>query len=132
MFRLIQDGKIKVYEYLDTREIFTDEHVISFKEILEKYQLIHTVKADSITNDSIYTVDESDIPNREVIKFYVKEVWYFDKITSTFNVKIISFCPIMVRDGDTGLEKYPLFWVPFDNLRPFLSQTEVLTSFCSL
>lgn len=126
MFRLIQDGKIKVYEYLDSREVFNDEHVVNFKDLLEKYELIFTVQADSITNDSVYAVDESDIPNRDVIKYYVKEVWYFDKITSTFNVRIIGFCPIMVRETDLGIQKYPMFWIPFDKLRPFLAQTEVL------
>ncbi|MBP5455642.1 MAG: gliding motility protein GldN [Paludibacteraceae bacterium] len=126
MFRLIQDGKIKVYEYLDSREIFNDEHLVEFKDLLEKYELIFKVQADSITNDSVYVVDESDIPNRDVIKYYVKEVWYFDKITSTFNVRIIGFCPIMVRETDLGIQKYPMFWIPFEKLRPFLSQTEVL------
>ncbi|MCQ2193478.1 MAG: gliding motility protein GldN [Paludibacteraceae bacterium] len=126
MFRLIQDGKVKAYEYLDSREIFNDDHLVSFKDLLEKYELIFTVQADSITNDSVYVVDESDIPNRDVIKYYCKEVWYFDKITSTFNVRIIGFCPIMVRETDLGIQKYPMFWVSFDKLRPFLSQTEVL------
>lgn len=128
IFRLVQEGKIKVYEYLDTREIFTDEHVVPFKDLLDKYGLIFTVQADSITNDSVYVVDESDVPTRDVIKYYVKEVWYFDKITSTFNVRIIAFCPIMVRDNeDTGAkDKFPLFWVPFDKLRPFLAQQEIL------
>lgn len=128
IFRLVQEGKIKVYEYLDTREIFTDEHVVPFKDVLDKYGLIFTVQADSITNDSVYVVDESDVPTRDVIKYYVKEVWYFDKVTSTFNVRIIAFCPIMVRENeDTGaMDKFPLFWVPFDKLRPFLAQQEIL------
>ena len=56
----------------------------------------------------------------------MKEVWYFDKVSSTFNVKIIALCPILVKDGDTGKEKMPLFWVSYDKLRPFLAQTEVM------
>jgi len=126
IFRLIQEGKINVYEYLDTREIFTDEHIVSFKELIDKFEVIHTVKADSLTNDSIIVVDESDVPNRDIVKYYVKEVWYFDKITSTFNARIIAFCPIMVKETDLGIQKFPLFWVPFETLRPFLSQTEIL------
>ena len=34
IFRLVQEGKINVYRYLDTREIFTDENIVSFKEII--------------------------------------------------------------------------------------------------
>ena len=126
IFRLVQEGKINVYEYLDTREIFTDEHIVPFKDLIDKFEVIHTIKADSLTNDSVIVVDESDVPNRDIVKYYVKEVWYFDKITSTFNARIIAFCPIMVKETDLGIQKFPLFWVPFEKLRPFLSQTEVL------
>lgn len=126
MFRLIQEDKIKAYEYLDAREIFTKEHELTFSEIINKFEIIHEKKADSLTNDSIIVVAESDVPNRDVVKFYVKEVWYFDKITSTFNARIIAFCPIMVKEGDLGLQKFPLFWVPFETIRPYLAQQEVL------
>lgn len=126
MFRLIQEDKVKAYEYLDTREIFTKEHELPFSEIINKFDIYATKKADSLTNDSIIVVEESDVPNRDVVKFYVKEVWYFDKITSTFNARIIAFCPIMVKDGELGIQKFPLFWVPFETLRPFLAQQEIL------
>ncbi|MBO7505789.1 MAG: gliding motility protein GldN [Paludibacteraceae bacterium] len=126
MFRLIQEGKVKAYEYLDTREIFTKEHELPFSEIVSKFDINHEKKADSLTNDSIIVVDDSDVPNLDVVKFYVKEVWYFDKITSTFNARIVAFCPIMVKDGELGVQKYPLFWVPFETLRPFLAQQEIL------
>ena len=126
MFRLVQEDKIKVYEYLDAREIFSEEHVTTFKDLLEKFEIIYTTQNDPVTNEMVYVVDESDIPNRDVIKYYLKEVWYFDKISSTFNVRIIAFCPIMVKETELGIQKFPLFWIPFDTLRPFLSQTEVL------
>jgi len=128
MFRLIQDNKIKVFEYLDAREIFTEDHIISFKDLLEKFEIIYSMQNDPVTNEEVYVVDESDIPNRDVIKFYVKEVWFFDKVTSTFNARIIAFCPIMVKETDLGIQKFPLFWMPFETLRPFLSQTEILVT----
>jgi gliding motility associated protien GldN len=126
IFRLIQEDKIKVYEYLDIREFFDDNHVLTFKDLLDKYEIIYTTENDPITNETRYVVDESDIPNRDIIKYYMKEVWFFDRISSTFNSRIIAFCPIMVRETELGLQKYPLFWIPFATLRPFLSQTEVL------
>lgn len=126
IFRLVQEGKIKVYQYLDTREIFSKEYEQSFSELIDKYEIIATVKADSLTNDSIIVVDESDVPNTKVVKYYVKEVWYFDKITSTFNARIIAFCPLMIAETETGKVTYPLFWVTFESLRPYLAQQEVL------
>jgi gliding motility associated protien GldN len=128
MFRLIQEDKIKVYEYLDAREIFTENYVYTFKDLLEKFDIIYTTSNDPVTNEMVYVVDESDIPNRDILKYYMKEVWYFDKISSTFQVKIIAFCPIMTKDTELGTQRFPLFWIPFETLRPFLSQTEVLVS----
>ena len=41
----------------------------------------------------------------------------------------MAICPIWYRqDYDLGLQKTPLFWVPFDLLRPYLAQNEILVS----
>jgi gliding motility associated protien GldN len=126
MFRLVQDGKVKVYDYAEEYEHFDDQHMTKFRDLMDKFALPYETKLDSITNDTIYIIDDTDVPNRDIIKYFCKEVWYFDRISSTFNCRIIGFCPVMQREGDTGLETLPLFWIPFETLRPFLSQTEVL------
>lgn len=134
MFKLLQDGKVKAYEYDPDREIFDDDHLSSFSELIGKFEAEGKFRAerkvDSITNDTVLLVNESDVPNRDVFKYYAKEVWYFDKITSSFCVKLIALCPIYYGDlANQGTpNNYPLFWIPFDSLRPFLSQTEVLIS----
>ncbi len=126
IFRLMQEGKIYGYEYDYAREVFADDNRVDFGELVKKYEIIHEKELDPITNDTVYIVAESDIPNRDIVKFYLKEVWYFDKHSSIFNVKTIAICPILVRENEERREKIPLFWVPFDMLRPHLSQTEVL------
>ena len=128
IFRLVQEEKIKAYEYDEAREIFSEAYEIDFAELLEKYEIIHQKELSQITGDTIYIIDESDIPNREVMKFYLKEVWYFDKHSSVFNVKTLAICPVLSRDTEIGLQKSPLFWVPFDLLRPYFAQQEVLIS----
>ncbi len=130
IFRLFEDDKIKCFTYHDNKEIFTEDNIISFEDAFEKYDLVRPTKVDSITGETVTTkFNESDIPNREVIKYYLKEVWYFDKHNSHFNVRIMALCPIWYKqDFDLGLLKYPLFWVPFDMLRPYLAQSEVLVS----
>ena len=126
IFNLASKGKIKLYQYQDKKENFDDQHLVDFGDILRQQDVAFTPVLDSITNDTIYRVDPSDIPCQKVIKYYMKEVWFFDKISSTFNCRIIGLCPILVGEGDTGIEKYPLFWVSFEKIRPFLAQTEVL------
>lgn len=128
IFRLLQDGKIYAYEYQETREVFGDAYKVDFGEVLKKYEILHQKELSPVTNDTMYIIDESDIPNREVMKFYLKEVWYFDKHSSVFNVKTLAICPILARETEIGAQKYPLFWIPFDLLRPHFAQTEVLLS----
>ncbi|MCQ2192468.1 MAG: gliding motility protein GldN [Paludibacteraceae bacterium] len=126
IFSLAQNGKIKLYEYDDKKEHFDDQHLTQFKDILRQHEITFNPRLDSITNDTIFEVEESDIPSYAVTKYYMKEVWFFDKVSSTFNCRIIGLCPILTKDGETGVEPYPLFWVSFERLRPFLAHQEVL------
>jgi gliding motility associated protien GldN len=76
------------------------------------------------------TLDDSDIPSREVKSYYVKEATYYDQHTATFHTKVIALCPIMTREddfGDVGT-KYPLFWMKYSDLAPYLSKQQIMTS----
>ena len=64
-----------------------------------------------------------------IIKYYIQEVWYFNKTTSTFHNKIIAIAPVFdaryhVGEGAAGMigTSDPLFWIPYDKLRPFLQE----------
>jgi gliding motility associated protien GldN len=130
IFRLFEQDKIRAYAYQDNKEIFTEEHRIKFDDFIKSCDILLTVKTDSITGDTLSAeIDESNIPNREVLKYYVKEVWYFDKHNSVFTVRLIALCPIWYReDYELGLQKRPLFWATYDDLRPYLAQQEALIS----
>ena len=130
IFRLFEEDKVRTYKYLDNKEIFTEEHRVDFDEFVKSFDILLTVKTDSITGDTLSAeIDESNIPNREIVKYYAKEVWYFDKHNSVFTVRLIALCPIWYKeDYELGLQKFPLFWVPYDDLRPYLAQQEALIS----
>ena len=130
IFRLYEDDKIKAYEYQDGKEIFTENELLPFDEFVKTYDILITYKTDSISGDTLSKeIDESNIPNREILKYYAKEVWYFDKHNSVFNVRLIALCPIWYRqDYDMGLQKTPLFWIRYDELRPYLAKQEALIS----
>ena len=128
IFRLLQEGKINGYAYMGEREIFSDEYKIDFGELLERLDVYYEEEIDPLTNETVYIIDESDIPNREIMIYFLKEVWFFDKHSSVFNVKTLAICPIAFRETEIGLSRQPLFWIPFDMLRPHLSQTEVVLS----
>jgi gliding motility associated protien GldN len=127
IFKLMKDQKVPAFKFEFVDEKFTKANKIDFEEdVLKKFEIIYKTQIDPTTKQKTFDVDESDIPNREVIKYFMKEVWFFDKNSSTFNVKIISICPVIVTDRGVGVQNFPLCWIPYDNLRPYLVQKEVM------
>ncbi|MDR1437259.1 MAG: gliding motility protein GldN [Candidatus Symbiothrix sp.] len=128
IFKLIADGKISAYNYVEGREVFTDEEKINFEGILEKYNILYTKQGTE--NDVKYVVEENDIPSAEVLIYMIKEGWYFDAATGTFKSQVIAICPLLVREDFYygGVSKNALFWIPYETIRPYLSRELIMTS----
>ena len=129
LFKLVLRGKnnggVNAYEYrLDGNEVFTDSARIKPLQFLDNYHIYYERNGKGIR------LDNSDIPSREVQGYYLKESAYYDQATGTFHRKVIALCPIMSREDDfgDGAAKYPLFWVKYDDIAPFLSKQMVMTS----
>ena len=125
VFKLALNGYIPVYEYrLDGNEVFNDSARVKMKTVLDNYHIFYEEK------DGKLRVDNSDIPSAEVKLYYLKESAYYDQANSTFHRKVLALCPVMMREDDFGGEasKYPLFWVKYSDLEPFLSRQTVMTS----
>jgi len=128
IFRLMSENKIAAYNYLDGREIFTDEEKVNFEDVLKRYQIFYTTQGSGANTK--YIIDDSDIPSAEVLIYMIKEGWYFDAATGTFKSQIIALCPMLVRqDYNTGqTTKDAMFWIPYENIRPYLSREMLMTS----
>lgn len=125
MFKLMMTGQLRAYEYrLDGNETFEDSARIKPLEFLDNYHIYYE------RTDRGVHLDNSDIPSGEVKAYYVKESTYFDQSTGTFHTKIVALCPIMEREDDfgSGASTYPLFWVKYDDLAPFLNKQTIMTS----
>lgn len=74
-----------------------------------------------------------DIRANEIKQFMIKEEWYFDKQTSTLNVRILGICPIReyVRQGDTSgqVQRQKVFWIYYPEARPLLATNLVLNRY---
>ena len=126
IFKLMMQGRIKAYQYkLDGNETFNADDVVKPKTFLDNYHIYYEKDAQGRTH-----LDNSDIPSKEVKSYYIKETTYYDQHTATFHTKVLALCPIMTRDDDfgDGGNKYPLFWVKYDDLAPFLSKQQIMTS----
>lgn len=125
IFKLAQNGYIPVYEYpTDGSDVFTDDTKVQMKTILDNYHIYYEEQ------DGKLRVDNSDIPSSEVRKYYLKESAYYDQANSSFHVKVLALCPVMLRDDDFGGEatQYPLFWVRYADLEPYLTRQTVMAS----
>lgn len=134
LFRVIFEGictnRIKGYEYMDGREIFTDKYVVKVRDVLDKFSIYYK-ETPGAGRDAlpVYEVDEMDVPSNEVLKYYVKERWEFDQRTSKYGPRILALCPILLRSGDFGGDAvpYPMFWVNYEDLRPLLREHLVMS-----
>lgn len=124
ILRLVVDGKVPAYEYLDGREIFTDKYQINVPEMLDRFGIYYQ-SSGSGRNGAI-TIEEADVPTTQVLNYYVIEKWEFDKRSNEIKTRVEAICPVLNRYGDFGGEnRYPMFWVKFDALRPYLAQQYV-------
>lgn len=126
MFRLVTDGNIPAYEYLDGREVFTDKYKIDVKEMLDRFDIYYTDAPGSSAKNQKFTIDESDVPSGQVNGYYIIEKWEYDRRSNQMRTYVEAICPVLTRIGDFGGEaRYPMFWVKFDALRPYLAQQYV-------
>lgn len=63
------------------------------------------------------------MPTNEVLSYYIVERWEFDTRHNRLRPSVEAICPVLHRSGDFGGEalKYPMFWVRFADLRPYLA-----------
>lgn len=124
IMRLLANNQIPAYEYLDGREIFTEQYRIKVKEMLDRFYILYTEAKGSTEKNPKFTIEESDVPANEVLSYYLLEKWVFDSRSNRMKTRIEAVCPVLHRAGDFGGEpiKYPMFWIKFDALRPYLTQ----------
>ena len=125
IFKLVMRRSINAYEYrLDGNEVFDETAKVNLKSLLDNYHIFY-----ERTDRGIH-IDDSDIPSKEVTAYYLKESTYFDQQSATFHTKVLALCPILKRDDDFGdaATSYPLFWVRYDDLAPFLTKQTIMTS----
>lgn len=129
IMRLLADNKVTAYEYLDGREVFTEKYKINVREMLDRFSIIYTEQKGSTEKNPLFLIDESDVPCYEVLSYYIIEKCAFNRGTSKFEIAIEAICPVLHRSGDFGGEplRYPMFWLKYDDIRPYLAQQYIIT-----
>ncbi|MDR0348123.1 MAG: gliding motility protein GldN [Tannerella sp.] len=128
IFQLAAEDKLSLYRYVDGYESFDEDHLLNFKEdVLDRFEVFYeTVSGRNA--EQRYIINESDIPSSEVRAYYIKEAWFFDQNNSLYDVKILAICPIITRVMDFGDQTTPMFWLPYESVRPYVSGNYIMTS----
>jgi gliding motility associated protien GldN len=128
----IENGQITPYD-----ASFDDDFKVpmSYTQVKESFgaEATQEEKIDFDTGERTMVTVQGEIRPNDIKQYMIKEDWYFDKQTSTLNVRIIGVCPIreFVRAGDTSgeVQRQKLFWVYYPEVRPLLSTNLVLNPY---
>lgn len=120
----IENGQITPYDAQSDDDF---KIPMSYAQVKERFGA-QTTKQEKINFDTgekeIVTV-QGEIRPSEIKQYLLKEEWYFDKQTSSLQVRIIGICPIReyVREGDTSgqIQRQKVFWVYYPEARPLLA-----------
>lgn len=127
ILRLVAGGDVAAYEYLDGREIFTDAYRVNAKDVLQRFYIPFAEARGSTERNPKLLVDENDVPTNEVLSYFVIERWEYDTRNNRLRPVIEAICPVLHRTGDFGGDalKYPMFWIKFGDLRPYLANQTI-------
>jgi gliding motility associated protien GldN len=116
IYSRLKSGVIKAYHPNDAE--FTQE--LSVDNLLK-------LISDSVLNDN-GELQIRPIENKDVIKIWLKEDWFFNSKYSKIDVRIVGLCPVKVKVDKDGLVKgyEQLFWLYFPHIRGVLTNAEVI------
>ncbi len=129
-FKILSDaaakGELPVYSVDDDK--FTKR--LSTDDVLAMMAKTDTVVTfDPETYEERIQVVRNDINWADVKRFRLKEIWFFDKETSTLQVRILGIAPLIdVRDNDGNFRyEKAMFWVYYPHARNLLARHRVFT-----
>jgi gliding motility associated protien GldN len=118
-------GDLKAY----ANPVFDDEFTSEMtKEEVNKMMVswdsTHQVENVNNPGEMITTPLKKELTAGNIMQYWIKEDWFFDKQRSVMEVRIVGICPLVQKlseDGDViGLK--PLFWIYFSDARPYLAR----------
>lgn len=124
IMRLLADNAIPAYEYLDGKEIFTDQYRLKVSDMLERFHVLYSPAKGSTEKNPRFVIEESDVPANEIRSYYILERWEFDAKTNKTRRLVEAICPVLHHADEFGVDavRYPMFWVKLDAIRPYLAQ----------
>jgi len=121
---MIMEGDISVFD----DEKFTE--MLTAEDVKNKLYSIDTVPIyDYETYEEKIEFVENEVNWEDIVKFRVKEIFFFDKEASQMKVRVLGIAPLKQSFTEEGDFKYEeaLFWVYFPEVRDYLAGERVFS-----
>lgn len=120
------EGQLRVYS-TETDRFTKPLRNQELQALLYSTDTIMTLTGESMTEEKLQVV-HNEMNWENIKRFRIKEVWYFDKNTSTLQVRILGIAPLVDEVDEHGNFKYerPLFWVHYPSARPLLARHKAI------
>lgn len=130
IMKLLANDQLTAYEYLDGRELFTDQYKIKVRDMLDRFHILYSEAKGSTEKHPKFKIEDSDVPSNEVLSYYIIEKWEFDRLKNKMQQHVQAICPVLHRTDEFGGEpvRYPMFWIKMDeSIRPYMAKQYVFT-----
>ena len=122
-----KNGELTVY---DPSVVDADQfkQVMSVEDVKKLGSRVDTVmQINPITLEEEQVIQKNDLTWDKIVKYRVKEDWFFDEETSTMMCRIIGLAPIMEDFDASGNYRgdMTMYWIYYPDLRPILAKYEV-------
>jgi gliding motility associated protien GldN len=120
----IENGQITPY---DARLDDDFKVPMTYEQVKESFgaEASTEEKIDFDTGERTTVTIQGEIRPNEIKQYMVKEEWYFDKQSSSMQVRIIGLCPVReyVRENDASgeVQRQQVFWVYYPEVRDLLA-----------
>lgn len=122
-----KNGELTVY---DNAVIDGDQfkQVLSVEDVKKLGSRVDTVmQVNPVTLEEEQVIQKNEFDPLKVVKYKLKEDWFFDEETSTFQVRVIGIAPVMEDYDASGNYRgdMTMYWIYYPDLRPILAKYEV-------
>jgi len=122
-----KNGELTVY---DPSVVDADQfkQVMSVEDVKKLGTRVDTVmQINPVTLEEEQVIQKNDLTWDKIVKYRVKEDWFFDEETSTMMVRVIGIAPIMEDFDASGNYRgdMTMYWIYYPDLRPILAKYEV-------
>jgi len=122
-----KNGELTVY---DNNALNADQfkQILTVEDVKKLGQRQDTVMAiNPITLEEEQQIQKTEFDPLKVVKYRVKEDWFFDEETSTMMARIIGIAPVLEDYDAQGNYRgdMTMYWIYYPDLRPILAKYEV-------